>query len=272
MCKMISFNKVLALSVNNYPSLYHGKTFKEMKLKVMDHLFNVIGNGLNREVFLTSYSSENKYPDNYEEIPEEYYNGTQLFYVYTRLKEYTDENTSRSFKMVDFNSCLNKVLTEKELIGVEYVHKTPLTIHDFHPYPNFQKEYSAIWGCPEIFDIDWLINIKWFYEECLDYFKSDWIYLDFQAIPKDLNDTKWGRKVEEQVRFFNLTFERYRKDEESFEECISREYECEYTGDVKDFMRRRFLLENDRRVSFIEETLEYINTLIKGLDSNEYEL
>ncbi len=259
---MVSFDKALNYCVNCHPTLFNGKSFEDVKLKVMDHLLNTIGNGLEKEDFLSQFSYKDENKEYYKSIPEKYYNGIPLFYAYSKIHKTIKLSNGEFYKFPDVNSTIDGAFTEEELKSVEHAISIPVGIYDFHPYPNFQKKYSIIWDSPKIFNKDWLINIKWFYEKCLEYLSSDKIYEYSQAIPKDLDDLKWDKKVEEQVRFFNSTFERYRIGEESFEECISREYECEYTGDVKDFMVRRFLKENERRKNFCIETIEYISQLI----------
>ena len=266
--KILDINSAINMCINMHPTLYNGKTFEDSKLKVLNHLFNVIGNGIRElEDFIERFQYNECYTKHYETPKKEYTNGTPLYRLYTEVEKKFDD-----FLWPKPDSLLEGAYSEEDLINVEYEVKIPVSFHEFHPYPNFKKEYSTIWKFSEIFDKDWLLNIKWFYEKCLDYHKSDRIYSDFQAIPKDFNNPKWEVRIEEQIKSFNRTSKKRRSWDESFEECISREYGCEYTGDVKDFIIRRFIKENDRRISFIEETIEYVNTLIKGLDSNEYEL
>lgn len=262
MC-IISFEKALSLEVNSYPGLYTGKTLEDVKLKVLDHWLNYIGNGLNKEDFIERFTYNKKYEDLYKDIEEKYYNGTPLFTAYTEIMEVT-RLLSTPFEIVNPNSALNGAFTKEELKSIEHIKSIPIGLHDFQPYPNFEKKYSAIWNFSEIFDRDWLLIIKWFYEKCLEHLSSDKIYSDFQAIPKDFDDPKWVRRIDEQEMFFDFTFKKYRQGDESFGDCITREYECEFTGDTKDFIIRRFHIENERRKNFCKETIEHINTMIES--------
>lgn len=253
--KLMSPEEYFHSNVYEYPTLYAHKNEKYAKLKVFDQLFNNIGNGINDELLehliLPKIKNLKKKAIEYIKFP-----------LYEGYKKYTLIN-DRKIPEGDYI-----VVTEKDKINhPEIVLWEELTFIDnnfktinydtvvWRPYPNFQKRYSLVWETPEFntLSLEWFETAIWFYEQCDIFFKNHSSYYH-SAYPS--NDTKSdNRRIRE--------LQEWKEKKYSSDKEFSDAYGVEYTGDMIDFVNRKWLKEKQRCEDMIKETLEMLHALRK---------
>ena len=126
------------------------------------------------------------------------------------------------------------------------------------PYPNFKAEYSILNQLPmDVLTDEWLKEIQWFYTECRNFFEGPNVGHYSYAYPSS------GKTPMNTVAEQEKHFERFRKEgqtEEEFNAIITKQWECEYTGDTDDFLKRRWAKELAKVKSFITKTLRKVDT------------
>ena len=155
--------------VNEYPSLYASKN---PKLRIMDQLFNVIGNGVVDFEDAITYS--HKY--NVNEPQKKYLDGSDLFYVYPEYEEIIVGN--QVLKMPKGVS-LDDIISEEEQANYpnHYFMKIRKSDGDdpFIPYPNFLEKYSVIWSDANALSSmsdEWKAAAFDFYKTMLEFFQN----------------------------------------------------------------------------------------------------
>ena len=118
--KLMTPTKAVNFSINMHPSLYASASIELAKLRVYDHIFNVIGNGIrDSEEFVDHLRDRRK---GVQTPPAKYLSGERLHYAYTEIEDFG----SGDFKWVmgKTDSCLDEVFTEAEKAA-----KTPQEIN-----------------------------------------------------------------------------------------------------------------------------------------------
>ena len=251
------------VSMNEHPSLYASRTLEEAQMKYYDHIFNVIGNGYRD---MSEFKEGHRItPSNVqltENFPEKYITDKPLFWAYTEIDE------SYGFKRGKESSSLPGVYTKKELEAM------PIVVHtlqsnkrykgedySFNPHPNFNKEYSLVWDDISKLDKSWTEAALVFYKKSQEYFNSDKVNNYHYACPRENETDKWQTSIES----FEKIFARYKIEgmtqDEHFKK-ISKEYEVEYTGDTRDFIKRRWEKEHTRINEFLNETIDRLENML----------
>lgn len=249
-------------AMNKYPSLYATSNIQDSKYIYYDHIFNTIGNGYrNTKEFLIEHTINKENEHLLNSFPEKYISDQPLYYAYTKTKKFAD------FEMGDSDSVLPGIYTEKEINEMEGVVKcfvqanAPIIEDEDYqyderliPYPNFSKEYSMVWKMDlSLLDDSWKFAALEFYTRAKDFFNSEFSHLYHNAAPK----TDW--KMEEVMELYDKNFARYKKEgmsESDWHQVISKEYEQNYNGNTKDFIVKRWEVEELRIKGFIDETIE----------------
>jgi hypothetical protein len=251
------------VSMNEHPSLYASRSLEEAQIKYYDHIFNVIGNGYrDMKEFRDGHKITPQNAQLTESFPEKYITDKPLFWAYTEVDE------SYGFKRGKENSSLPGVYTKKELEAMpEVVHTLQSNKrykgedYSFNPYPNFKKEYSLVWDDISKLDKSWPEAALVFYKKCQDYFNSDKVSNYHYACPKDTETDKWQTSIES----FEKNFARYKTEgmtQDEYYKKVSKEYEVEYTGDTKDFIKRRWEKEHTRINEFLNETIDRLENML----------
>ena len=104
--------------------------------------------------------------------------------------------------------------------------------YKWSPYPNFKTQYSIVWDdCFKKLGIEWIDAAIDFYSDCVEYFTGDCSdYHD--AYPCD-TELKTLRRDSDLLSF--ISDKKKYPDNES----ISKAYETEFHGDIRDFQSRR---------------------------------
>lgn len=257
--KLLTPTKAVNLAINQYPSLYASAGFELAKLRVYDHIFNVIGNGIrDTDEFLEHMKDRRK---GVQTPPAKYLSGERLYYGYTETEEFGDGDYK--IVMPTSGSSLDEVFTEAEKADHPEVKKWLGfdVVQDFVPYPNFKKDYSTVWQIDTaVLTEEWIDEIIWFYRKCEEFFDGPNVSEYSYAVTKNLK--KLERQIKEQEQFF----ERYKNETNSEEEywaAITKNWQCEYLGDTLDFIQRRWKKDHDRIRAFITETITMLENLKK---------
>jgi len=257
MKQILNLEQTFNFLINTYPLLYASNSIEISKYKVYDQLFNTIGNGYGDLKTLTNKLSINKKTiDLINDFPIKYINQEDLYSGYTKFRD-------AEFELVDFNSMLNELFTEKEKITQNDVVKfIKVKKHDAIPYPNFKKEYSMVWKIDmHKLDPSWIEGAIWFYKESKEFFNSEKASQYHYAWPSDV------KKQEKLIENYENSFNRLKKDgqtEQEFFDEISKAYEVIYSGNTRDFIKNRWSNDLNQIKAFIDETLEKLeNDLIK---------
>lgn len=234
-------------AINRYPLIYAAPTKRDAHLKWWDHVFNTIGNGYrDTEEFIAAHNAdlihkENlKWLDNY---PTKYISGAELYFLAGKLGE-------------DNISLYTKTEVEQLYKDTKVI---PARCEGFEaPYPNFKKEYSLVWRIDlSKLDDSWISDAITYYEIMNMFFLSNDVHLYHDAIPEN------KKAYYELVDAFKKGFERYITPEltsEEFNALITKEYGCEFTGDIHLFIKTRWNNEHNRIKEFISETLQMLRS------------
>ena len=153
---------------NEYPSLYIGRSFQETKMKVLDQLLNVIGNGIrdDDELMTELFAC----PDVDVDISKWF--DTKISNGYEEIREFDISGTHKKYAMPVGNSTVTCTEAEKA-DHPEVKLWIECGQHPFNPYPNFKEAYSTIYQCPiyvMLLEKDWIDAAIEFYE-----YSKQWI-------------------------------------------------------------------------------------------------
>lgn len=255
--------KCVNLAINTYPSLYAANGYELAKLRVYDHIFNCIGNGIRDTAEYNDYMRNRR--NGVQTPAAKYLSGERLYYGYTQVKDMGAELgiDDERFLMPVSESCLNEVFTESEKADHPEVKRwLGFNVTDkFNPYPNFNKQYSTVWRIDtSILTKEWIDEIIWFYRKCEEYFDGPDAHEYHSALPAD------PKKLERRVKDQDEYLAKYMKADKPVEECwaeITEAYGTEYRGDTVDFLKRRWEKEHDRIRAYITETIAMLENLKK---------
>lgn len=258
---LLTPKKCVNLDVNTYPSLYASAGYELAKLRVYDHIFNVIGNGI-RDTEEFKYHMRNR-RKGVQTPPAKYLSGEPLFRGYTEVTSYGEEYDldDERFLMPVNGSDLEELFSEAEKADHPEV-KRWIKVNantKFIPYPNFEKTYSIVWRMDTaLLTEEWIDEIIWFYRKCEEFFDGPNSYEYHSAIPAD------ARQLERRVKDQDQHLTKYMKADKPVEECwadITAAYGTEYRGDTLDFLQRRWEKEHNRIRAYITETIAMLEGL-----------
>lgn len=255
--KLMTPEECVNFNLNQHPSLYASSSYETAKLRIYDHIFNVIGNGIRNTSEFYEYLHSRV--DGIQEPPTKYLTSDRLFYGYTEVEEFGDAEFKLTFGKTE--SCLDEVFTESEKADhPEVKHWMGFNvINDFKPYPNFQKQFSTVWKIDaKVLTPEWIDEIIWFYQKCEEFFDGPLAHEYHTAVPAD--PKKLESRIKGQDEFLAKYFKQGKTESEAWAD-ITKDYGTEYLGDTLDFIQRRWQAEHTKIREFITETL----TLLEGL-------
>ena len=239
-------------NVNAYPSLYSGKN---STLRIMDQLFNVIGNGIRDFEDAITKTRNHKI----RKPPKKYLDGSQLFYVYP---EYDEVNIGTQVFKLSKGNPLDEMITEEEKVNYPSCHfiSNGKYHETFVPYPNFKEEYSIVWTDENALSImpdEWKAAAHEFYTSMLEFFKNEKICTMYHHAAPLHDEGDMLKKIETQERMFNVKRTDDMSDAE-FHAMVEREWRHPYDGNTREFIISRWEKEHKRIIDFILKTLERI--------------
>lgn len=259
MTRYLTPDEFIIRAVNEYPSLYAGPTYDEVKFRILDHTLNTIGNGIYMESFMGEPVTE-------EEIQaaQKWFKCKKASYGYINTRQLGKGRNA--FKMPDGDPvCVVPIREKKNHPEVKYWVDFDCT-KERDPYPNFQKQYSSVWDNRDIqfakLGKEWAQAAGWFYNRCRDYFMDSEKVKGYHGAFPQKEEHETEHLIESYKKFIGDTT-KYPTNED-----ISKAYETEFTGDrtndedVARFIAKRWEHTQQAHLDFIKETIGYLNTLI----------
>lgn len=231
-------------SVVAFPTLYCGRDYDDVAVRVFDQLFNVNGNGICDSKELANHVRG--YPID-EAGTEKYFRGEVACWGYENVKKFPSGN-----EYPVGHSSVVALESDKHLYpNIKYWLDN--TMYDWTPYPNFKEDYSIIYRSNFLtYGDEWLKAAIWFYERAYAFFMERSQHYPYAFPCKTKQETNRRTKdMEEMLKKYS-----------SFEE-ISEAYECEFNGDVVDFQTRRWNKELERILKFIVNTIDLLKSNLK---------
>jgi hypothetical protein len=231
-------------AVIKHPSLYASANFETTKFKVFDQLFNTIGNGIKG---WHGFVKEIAVRDINLDRAAVFTRGEKIFYGYVGITKLAEVRSSLAFQSILAES--EKAEHPEITFWMESSH-SDMTLADVCPYPCFDEKYSLLYEL----DIsrltpEWIQEIIWFYEECQQFFNDDKRWPKYSnAYP---NEEKYydthvkdniDRRINECIKAGTI-------------DVLFSEYGVKYTGDLEDFLVRRWNMKHTKIKTFIERTL-----------------
>lgn len=240
---MLTAENYIYSCIAQWPTLYAANSFDEAKMKVMNHLLNVIGNGIrdNEELaeHLNGYEQGQTPQDKYRAlkfIEEDFYSGCSE----------------------DWEQFVDSLEEELETNKIKYPQMKwrkydNIRKYSFNPYPNFQKEYSLIYNCSDYLKLDksWILVAIEYYQNCL---------IRFQEDQKDYH-SRWPSENPEKTKKDFLSHFGNKTNEQ-----ISKDYEFPFDGDLDKFLTGRWQKEKARIIIFIEETIQLLMNILLEIE------
>lgn len=240
----------LELYVSKYPSLFAAPTYDQARYKVMEHTFNVLGNGIDIEQLQNqplSIAASNEMQKWFRCSNGSYGYDTSDKHAQPIICVPTDERSKYPYisRWLDFD--------------------TAARIDN--PYPNFKQHYSLVWETHfREMGSAWAREAIWYYTICKEFFEDPSRVVNYShAFPNTHEDP-------------TVTIETYKqalnnKTRYPTNESITKAYGCEFIGDtsnnqdVSNFIARRWKQDHARIIEFIDKTLVYMSILADPLPS-----
>ena len=160
---IITPEQYIDFATYNYPVLYASTSYEQSKLKVLDHLFNVIGNGINETEFYTKPLTKLQTLET-----QKWYSVDKVWSGYKRVCI-----TDLSFVFPDYSHLPIYAVEPNDCEEVKLWRESDVS-YKFEPYPNFKKEYSLVWKYDmKTFGNEWIEIAIWFYEKCKEWFETE---------------------------------------------------------------------------------------------------
>ena len=241
-------------NVNAYPSLYSGKN---STLRIMDQLFNVIGNGVDNFEHEITKTRKHKI----RKPPKKFLDGSELFYVYPECNETV---ICGHILKTPKGDPLDEMITEEEKVKYPnrfFLSNGKIGKNDHYiPYPNFTENYSVIWwdeNALSIMSTEWKAAVHEFYTSMLEFFKNEKICTKYHHAAPLHDEGDMLKRIESQERMFNAKRTDDMSDAE-FHAMIEKEWRHPYDGNTREFIISRWEKEHKRIIDFILKTLERI--------------
>lgn len=246
---MLSPERFIVSYIEQNQDYYHMFSYEDAKLAVMDHIFNVIGNGIHNTRQFTQYISIKDSGKSEEEVAE-LLNGFQKIpdNILKRFEEVLQKINTSTEKAESFK----RELKQKEKI-------------DFNPYPNFDKDYSTIYFLNfnrlGKHKESWIKAIQDFYQYCIEYLNSDKSLNNFYAYPSNSED-KNKIKVDEMKDYLSRKYEGFKEGNKDVYNQIAKDYEISsFNGDIDQMLRDMWAKNKKNWIQFSKEAIEYLETV-----------
>lgn len=230
---------VLAMAAR-FPTLYSGANVEEVKVKVLDQLLNVIGNGIrDHDELMTSLERIEFDRDRAIKVC----NGEPVWYGYFKTRKFFRDEAFPDGDPV-------RVLESEKVQYLDVVLWQESRCFPWNPYPNFEKKYSTVWQTQfKELGTDWCEAAIWFYTQAREWLKENESHYHYAYPCANAGKTD---------KFLNDMIERRNKYES--DEAFSQAYEHPYNGDMHQFLVSKWQKERDRIMEFIDETIAHLSS------------
>lgn len=257
--RVLSPHEFIVRAVNAHPSLYAAPTYDEVKFRILDHVLNTIGNGIYMETFTDVPVSDTEIA-----TAQKWFNCSRAAYGYTKIETFSDDD-GYSWRIGRGDpECVVREDEKDQFPNI--AHWVDFDCNKSRdPYPNFSKKYSPVWNNRDIkfeqLGADWAEAAVWFYNKCYEYFlDTEQVKSYHSSFPKR-TEQETKNAIADYRRFMNI--DRYPTNAD-----ITTVYGCEFTGDrgndedMAKFMTLLWKQELQKILSFLDETIEYLYTLL----------
>lgn len=233
-----------------FPSLYCSDSYEASKIKVLDQLLNVIGNGIRDDEELDEELIARPFD---KERAMRICNGEPVFYGYFEVEDFGDNFkfgrgdsiTALESEQADHPTVVHwmeasNTNKRNRFLGEEY---------RWNPYPNFQKQYSTVWQTDfKKLGPEWAKAVVWFYTKCQEYFAGD--HSSYHgAFPSNL-----PAKDEKLIQDMMGYREKYKSDKEFSDMYLGAG--VVYAGDMNAFLLERWAVTRANIDKFIVQTIK----------------
>lgn len=245
---IISPDDYVFAQVKAYPCLFNGPSLHEMRMKVFDQLFNVIGNGIHdganlQDAFKSALTNMDP------EFNHRLLGGERLYTGYAKVITYMYETIQRTIPDT-MGPRVTVFEMDKPFHPDMKVWKEEDNEPFSAPYPNFDKEYSLIYKVDlSEHGLEWIDAAIWFYEECRCFFRGPNVSQYHDAFPCETPE-KTLRCIED----YQNALTKY-----TSYDAITNAYGVEYRGDIEDFILRRWTKTLGEIYVFLDEALQYLH-------------
>lgn len=233
-----------------FPSLYCSDSYEASKIKVLDQLLNVIGNGIRDTEEL---DEEMKFRKLDRDRALRICNGEPVYYGYFDAEDFGDgfkmgrgesitalESEQSNHPTVVYWMEASNTSKRNRFLGEEY---------RWSPYPNFQKKYSTVWQTDfKKLGSEWAKEVVWFYTKCQEYFAGDCSNYH-GAFPSNI-PTKDDKLIQDMLGYR----EKYKTDKEFSDMYLGSG--VVYAGDMRAFLVDRWAATRANIDQFIVETIQ----------------
>lgn len=246
---MLSAERFIVSYIEQNQDFYHMFSYENAKLAVMDHIFNVIGNGIHNTRQFIQYISIKDSGKPEEEVAE-------LFSGFQKIPD----NILKGFE--EILETINDSTEKAESFKRELMQKERI---DFNPYPNFNKDYSTIY----FLDFNrlgkhkqsWVKAIQDFYQYCIEYLNSDKSLNNFYAYPSNSED-KNKRKIDEMKDYLSRKYNGFDEGNEDVYNQIVKDYGISsFNGDINQMLCDMWTKNKKNWIQFSKEAIEYLETV-----------
>lgn len=226
-------------------------SYEDAKLAVIDHFFNVIGNGINTtEDFLNYICIEDSNKSDSEIAA--------LFHMEHNID-------SSEYFHNEFNSLLKKNgISEEAINNLENKLKQKDKVN-FFPYPNFKKEYSRIY----YIDFNrlgehkesWIKTVQSFYETCIEWFNSEKSLNHFNAYPTN-NKDRDNYRLQEMKDYLSKKYKNLEEGNEELYKKIAKDYGIQsFNGDVHQMLCDMWIKNKEQWIKFSKKAIKYLDNI-----------
>ena len=243
--KLYTPEQYILRAVSRYPTLFAGYDYDDTKFRVLDQLLNVNGNGIRNDKELLEHLEYHEFD---EVDAARYTTGEPVYYGYYEVIMIGD-----TMLPAPGGESISVLESDRDQHPDVKLWRE-VTRYKRDPYPNFKKDYSIVWRSDfKALGPEWCKAAIWFYTKCRGYFLGDCRGYHY-SFPK--YDTYLDRDVTD--RTLKDFQERIAGKYESYE-ALSEAYGVEgYNGDDYDFLSRRWQREKNRILTYINETIKYL--------------
>lgn len=246
--KIMTAEEYIRKSVLQYPSLYAGGGWRNVKLKVLDHVFNTIGNGVELEHFAM---------DPVEDVRiDKLIDASELAYAYPFMR--TCGGIIRGDG--DFEVIMLDEIQEYKYKGFVYFMEFNV-IPKYSPYPNFRPQYTSIYPGNNLAELltdeSWRVAARMFYSACEQFFQDDERVREYNhAFPSNNPYADRQQALWHLGKFMTLgsvdAVNDYYKGDVKFEGSVDSQ------EDIYNFFCRRWEAERVKNIQFCSHMLKDI--------------
>lgn len=276
--KLAEMEDIVADWINTFPTLFADKSYEDAEFKVLEQIFNVIGNGIGTPEDLVEKFSVAALPPSPVKVNpllvSESVNSEDILLGYDAVATSGPMKGSAPMgaKVVAVVRASDKVANKdanKYSDVACWIKLRPIVKSSL--YPNFQKEYSTYHQIGEegrgMLPKSWIQAAQRFYTKCSNMLEASPAvsFEKFGVFPT--GDVEVDRSHVEAMRKRLETYRKPGDNEEVFNRRITEAYCVKYDGNVHDLLCEMWKKRKAETIAFLEETSGMLATHKKSFDA-----